>query len=198
MASATVKKIESTAEEVRTTILKRQKPRLRFPLRSLSNVKYDPKKGYFEMRGRKKERTLTVSTVKTFAQTLRMMALSKTLVETDDIATKREAYYVSKNWDEARFLEQTESDTVMDDVEALFEVNREQLGFVPEEKGGDVAGNLIVIDKDPDTGKAIRIDCTKFGSGAYSIPISVEDLKFETKAKFILVIEFEILDRDRD
>src|SRR6266699_1588678 len=106
MASQTIKKIETTAEEVRRTILKKQTPRLRFPLRSLSNVKYDPKAGHFEMRGRKKVRTLTVSTVKTFAQTLRMMALSKELVAQDDIATKREAYYVSKNWEDARFLEQ--------------------------------------------------------------------------------------------
>src|SRR6267378_1893246 len=189
MASATVKKIEKTAEEVRATILKRQKPRLRFPLRSLSNVKYDPKKGFFEMRGRKKERTLTVSTVKTFAQTLRMMALSKELVAQDDIATKREAYYVSKNWEDARFLEQAESDAVMDDVEALFEVNREQIGFVPEEKGGEISGKLIIVDKDSETGKPLKIDCTKFGSGAYSIPISVEHLKFETDADFILVIE---------
>jgi len=189
MSKNVVPKIQKEAKAVEESILKRKKPTLRFPIRSLANVRYLEKEGYFEIRGRKKERTLTVNTVKTFAQTLRMMALSKTLVETEDIATKREAYYVSKNWDEARFLEQTESDTVMDDVEALFEVNREQLGFVPEEKGGDVAGNLIVIDKDPNTGKAIRIDCTKFGSGAYSIPISVEDLKFETKAKFILVIE---------
>src|SRR5881296_3648793 len=189
MSKNVVPKIQKEAKAVEASILKRKKPSLRFPIRSLANVRYLAKEGYFEIRGRKKERTLTVNTVKTFAQTLRMMALSKTLVETDDIATKREAYYVSKNWDEARFLEQTESDTVMDDVEALFEVNREQLGFVPEEKGGDVAGNLIVIDKDPNTGKVIRIDCTKFGSGAYSIPISVEDLKFETTAKFILVIE---------
>src|SRR5260221_9876035 len=136
MASDTLKRIEKTAGEVHKTILKRQKPSLKFPLRSLSNVKYDPKAGHFEMRGRKKERTLTVSTVKTFAQTLRMMALSKELITEDDIATKREAYYVSKNWDEARFLEHPESDAVMDDVEALFEVNREQIGFVPEEKGG--------------------------------------------------------------
>ncbi|TMQ58424.1 MAG: DNA topoisomerase VI [Candidatus Eisenbacteria bacterium] len=189
MSESVVPKIKKEAKGVEESILKRKKPSLRFPIRSLANVRYLEKEGYFEIRGRKKERTLTVNTVKTFAQTLRMMALSKTLVETDDIATKREAYYVSKNWDEARFLEQTESDTVMDDVEALFEVNREQLGFVPEEKGGDVAGNLIVIDKDPNTGKTIQIDCTKFGSGAYSIPISVEDLGFETKAKFILVIE---------
>src|SRR5256712_10179658 len=124
MPSATVKKIESTAEEVRRTILKKQKPRLRFPLRSLSNVKYDPKSGHFEMRGRKKERTLTVSTVKTFAQTLRMLALSKELVASDDIATMSEAYYVSNNWDDARFLEQPQSHAVMDAVEALYEVNR--------------------------------------------------------------------------
>src|SRR3989442_10340182 len=189
MSESVVPKIKKEAKGVEESIWKKQKPSLRLPIRSLANVRYLEKEGYFEIRGRKKERTLTVNTVKTFAQTLRMMALSKTLVETDDIATKREAYYVSKNWDEARFLEQTESDTVMDDVEALFEVNREQLGFVPEEKGGDVAGNLVVIDKDPNTGKAIRIDCTKFGSGAYSIPISVEDLQFETKADFILVIE---------
>src|SRR3990172_1983362 len=189
MPSPVLKKIEHTAEQIRTTILKRQKPNLKFPLRSLSNVKYDPKKGHFEMRGRKKERTLTVSTVKTFAQTLRMMALSKELISQDDIATKREAYYVSKNWDDARFHEQPESDAVMDDVEALFEVNREQIGFVPEEKGGEVSGKLSIIDRDSETGKPLRIDCTRFGSGAYSIPISVEHLKFQTEAAFILVIE---------
>src|SRR5712692_5974193 len=100
MATPTVKKIEKTAEEIHRTILKRQKPRLRFPLRSLSNVKYTPKKGYFEMLGRKKERTLTVSTVKSFAQTLRMISLSKKLIETGDYATKRDAYYQTKNWDD--------------------------------------------------------------------------------------------------
>src|ERR1044071_6763792 len=77
----------------------------------------------------------------------------------------------------------------MDDIEAHFRLNREKLGFIPEEKGGDVAGKLVVIDIDPDSGKEIRIDCSKFGSGAYSIPTSCEELKFETHAKFILAIE---------
>jgi DNA topoisomerase-6 subunit A len=189
MAAETVRRIEKTAADIHKTILKQDKPSMRFPMRSLSNVKYDPKRGHFEMRGKRKVRTLTVSTVKTFAQTLRMMALSKELVKNDDIATKREAYYVSKNWDEARFLEQPESDAVMDDVEAFFEVNREQLGFVPEEKGGEISGKLVIVDRDSETGKPLRIDCTRFGSGAYSIPISVEHLKFQTEAKFILVIE---------
>ncbi len=188
-ARAVLDRIRTQATGIRTTILKGGKPSLKFPLRSLQNVRYLPSAGFFELRGRLKERALTVGTVKTFAQTLKMMALSKELVETDDIATKREAYYVSKNWADARFAEQPESDAVMEDVEALFGVNREQLGFVPEEKGGEVAGRLVVIDRDRDTGELLRIDCTKFGSGAYSIPISVEHLDFETNARFILCIE---------
>ena len=182
-------KIKDFANEVYTKILKKKQPQLNMPLRSLSNVKYDPKEGYFELVGKMKERTLTASSVKSFAQTLRMMSLSKELIEQNDIATKREAYYVSKNWGEARFVTQPESDAVMDDTEAMMRVNREQIGFIPEEKGGDIAGKLIVIDKDPESGKEIKIDCTKFGSGAYSIPSSVEALKFETNAKFILAIE---------
>lgn len=184
-----IETIKEISEGIYQKILKKKAPSLVMPLRALQNVKYDPKEGFFELVGKKKERALTASTIRTFAQSLKMMALSKELIKTDDIATKREAYYVSKNWGDARFLEQPESDTVMDDIEAMLMVNREQIGFIPEEKGGDVAGKLIVIDKDQDTGKEIRIDCTRFGSGAYSIPSSVEHLKFETSAKFILAIE---------
>ncbi len=184
-----VNRIRSEATGVRDRILKKRTPSLRFPLRSLANVVYHPREGYFRIKGKTKERTLTVGTVKTFAQTLRMMSFSKELVEADDIATKREAYYVSKNWDDCRFNEQPESDAVMEDVEALFGVNREQLGFIPEEKGGDVAGELVVVDHDRETGEELEIDCTRFGSGAYSIPISVEALRFRTRAKFVLAIE---------
>lgn len=181
--------IIDVAKGIYDKILKKKAPELEAPLRSLNNVKYDSKAGYFELMGKKKTRTLTAASVKTFAQTLKMMTLSKELVDKDDIASKREAYYISKNWGEARFKEQPESDTVMDDIEAMLMVNREQLGFIPEEKGGEIAGKLVVVDKDPETDKELRIDCTKFGSGAYSIPISVEHLKFETDAKFILAIE---------
>jgi DNA topoisomerase-6 subunit A len=189
----TVDAIQGTAVGVRDRILKRGKPDLHFPIRSLKNVSYSQKRGFFEIGKQKKTRTLTVNTVKNFAQTLRMMGLSKELVETNDFATKRDAYYQSKNWEEARFKEQPESDAVMDDIEAMFSVqgvSREQLRFIPDEaSNGSVAGQLTVLDPDRDTGEIVRIDCTGFGSGAYSIPSSVEQLSFETDAKFILVIE---------
>jgi DNA topoisomerase-6 subunit A len=182
-------RIVGSAEEIHQKIVAGRKPSMKFPLRSLSNVRYTPRKGYFEMVGKKKERTLTVSTVKTFAQTLRLVSLSKKLIETDDFATKRDAYYQTKNWEEARCEDQVESDTLMDDVEAFFGVTRERLRFTPDEHGGLVAGELIVVDREKGTGRPLEIDCTKFGSGSYGIPINVEELGFKTRARFILAIE---------
>ncbi len=188
----TIRCIDRTATGVLDTIQKRKQPELKFPVRSLTNVEYDKSKGFFELGDSISTRTLTVNSVKTFAQTLKLMALSKQMVRENNYATKREAYYVSKNWGDARFDEQPESDTVMDDVEAMFSldgVTREQLRYVPDEHGGAVAGELIVIDRDPSTHEPIEIDCTRFGTGAYTIPSSVEHLKFRTNAKFILAIE---------
>ncbi|RMG11338.1 MAG: DNA topoisomerase VI [Deltaproteobacteria bacterium] len=188
----TLHAIEGTARSILRATERRQKPELKFPVRSLSNVRYDARKGYFEIGRSRKSRTLTYNTAKGFAQTLKLMSLSKYMVETDDFATKRDAYYQSKNWGPAMFNKQEESDTVMDDIEAMFAldgVTREQLRFYPEEHGGAVSGQLIVIDRDYETGEEIRIDCTRFGSGAYTIPHSVEQLRFETDAKFILAIE---------
>lgn len=184
------KKIEDTANSIYESILSNAAPKVEVPVRSLNNVNFDPKDGYFEIKGNKKQRTMTASTIKTFAQTLRLMALSKELMEADDMATKREAYYVSKNWGEAKFNEQPESDSVMDDIEAMLYTFRESMRFIAGEKGGGlVAGDLTVIDIEQDTRQPIEIDCTKFGSGAYSIPSILEHFKFKTSAKFILVVE---------
>ncbi len=188
----TIECIDGTAKSVYSSILKKDYPELTSPVRALSNVGYDPKVGYLKLGRAVKKRTLTVNTVKSFAQALKMMHLSKEMISQDTFATKREAYYVSKNWTDAKFNEQTESDTVMDDIEAMFSlqgVSREQLRFYPEDHGGAVAGNLVVVDRDPVSGNPIEIDCTKFGTGAYTIPHSVEHLGFKTDAKFVLAIE---------
>ena len=104
MNETLLKQIQREAERIRDKILQGEKPALRFPLRSLSNVRFDPRAGMFKIGRKTKERTLAVATVKTFAQSLKMIVLAKQLIETDDIATKRKAYYVAKGWaDEMRF-----------------------------------------------------------------------------------------------
>ncbi|MCX7825977.1 MAG: hypothetical protein N2689_10515, partial [Verrucomicrobiae bacterium] len=71
-------RIDRVAEEIHSDIIRKmRKPEMRFPIRALSNVKYDPKKGYFEITGKMATRTLTYNTVKTFAQSVRLLATTK-------------------------------------------------------------------------------------------------------------------------
>lgn len=90
--------IDAIASQIHNSITLGEVPALEILVRSLKNVTYDPDKGYFELGDARKHRTLTLNTVRSFAQTLRLMATSRTMVQSDDFATKREAYYVSKNW----------------------------------------------------------------------------------------------------
>ena len=80
MDNTTAKKIYDAAEKLYKLILRKEVPALNFPIRSLDNVTYDKKKGFFEIGDRTLERTLSFNTVKTFAQTIRMMALSHEIV----------------------------------------------------------------------------------------------------------------------
>ena len=49
------KKIKDEARRVKTTILGGRKPSMKFPMRSLSNVRYNAKAGFLEMKRGKKE-----------------------------------------------------------------------------------------------------------------------------------------------
>lgn len=201
--SPAAKQLEELGHTIHRAVLQGRRPQLSVPIRSLSNVRFAPRKGHFVMGEKKIHRTLSYQTVKPFAQTVRLMAFAKQLIQDDDFASKREVYYTSKGstkksvagdkgqagWGPAGFKEQSESDAIMDDIEAMAGVNREQLGFIPAEQNGSVAGELIVIDHDPATGREIEIDCTAFGRGAYSIPSRVEGLRFRTDAKFVLAVE---------
>jgi DNA topoisomerase-6 subunit A len=184
--------LNKLAQQIYDSIRQGELPQFELPVRGLSNVEYDPQKGFLQLGEAVKSRTLTVNTARAFAQTLKMMATARELVLHDDFATKREAYYISKNWGDCRFDEQIESDAIMDDIEAMAAtqgLSREQLRFFPEAHGGSVAGDLIVKDVDPENKQTITVDCRSLGSGSYSIPHSVEHLEFETDAEFVLAIE---------
>jgi len=182
------KKILEVANNMYDLILKGKRPKLKIPIRSLSNAKFDREKGTFVLLGKEKERTLTVNQAKIFAQTIKMMEFAKELLDNNDFSTLREAYYVSKNWGEARFDDQQPSNEVIEDLEAALDCLREELGFIPEEDGSAVVGPLKIIDRTVE-GEELKVDCRKLGSGAYNIPNDVTRLEFETDADFILAIE---------
>jgi DNA topoisomerase VI subunit A len=70
-----LRSIVEVAREVYDRAREGALPDLTMPQRNLQNVAFDPRAGYFEMKGNVKTRTLDVNSVKTFAQTLRLMSL---------------------------------------------------------------------------------------------------------------------------
>ena len=134
--SPAMKSLIGQAQDIHGEIKSGRRPSLRVPIRSLSNVSFSLRKGFFAIGKKVSKRTLSYQTIKPFAQTVRMMAFAKHLIETDDFASKREVYYTSKGsskrgsengragWGPAAFNEQVESDAIMDDMEAMIAVNR--------------------------------------------------------------------------
>ena len=80
MDNVTITQIDNCAKHVYTKIIKLSKPELKFPVRSLSNVRYDRRVGHFQLGRSRKARTLTVNTFKNFAQTLKLMSFSMDIV----------------------------------------------------------------------------------------------------------------------
>ena len=68
------RRIVKVADGIFDDIMARRKPEMKVPVRSLANVKYDLKRGHFEIRGKMSTRTLTYNTVKPFAQSTRIVS----------------------------------------------------------------------------------------------------------------------------
>ena len=148
----TIALIESIASQVRAAIERGLLPAIRTPTRSLENVTYNKEAGYLELGGKEQVRALTVNTARAFAQMLRLMAASRAMVAGNDFATKREAYYISKNWGDCRFDEQAESDAIMDDIEAMprcMACRASSSASIPRSTAARSRGDLSIVDQRP-------------------------------------------------
>jgi DNA topoisomerase-6 subunit A len=88
---------------------------------------------------------------------------------------------------ENTFDDQSECDTIIEDVEVLLASLREELHLYAD-KRGEMVGSIVVTDKGDE------IDCSRMGSGGYGIPSIVEPevIQLDPKkcdAKFVLHVE---------
>ncbi len=182
------------------SVSKKENPVIDLPVRGLSNVSYDKKKRILMLGNKMAKRFFfNVSHAKKFLQTMEVASLSHKLIKSGKHASLRDVFYMAKRTIPGTKVnlvdDQVESDSVIEDLELITEVPREQLN-VNANKNGSVAGKVIIEDKG-DT-----IDWSRLGSGGWSIPSNVEDIKFkEVNAKYILYMEkaavWERLHEDR-
>lgn len=182
------KKLKELGIKVLSEAEKGQNPSLEVPIRSLSNVRYDPQTRMITLGNAVAKRYFfNIGHVRKFVQTVEAAALSKELLEVDKHLSLREAFYRMKrtlpNSNINLVEEQEESNAAIEDLELITGTSREQL-HINANKMGSVAGKVVIEDKGD------VIDWSRLGSGGWSIPSNVEDIVFKkVSAKFVLYME---------
>src|SRR5205814_1011945 len=186
----TLGNLRGMAQEVTAFAERGRAPHLDVPSRSLSNVKFSQSKKIIEMgSGTNRRELFNLSQAKAYMQTLLVGSGAKRLIEQGKSTSLRGLYYMLKHTidgtKEETFQEQSESDTMIEDVEVLLNALREELHLYAQ-KRGEMVGPITIVDSGDE------IDCTRMGSGGYGIPSIVEAdrIQFKNcKAKFILHVE---------
>jgi DNA topoisomerase-6 subunit A len=186
----TLKSLREMAGEVAGYAERSRAPHLDVPSRSLSNVKFNQSQKIIEMgSGTNRRELFNLSQAKAYMQTLLVGSGAKRLIEQGKTTSLRGLYYMLKHTiegtKEETFDEQSETDGMIEDVEVLLNAMREELHLYAK-NAGSMVGNITLVDSGDE------IDCTRMGSGGYTIPSIVEPevVQFKNcKAKFILHVE---------
>ena len=188
----TMTSLVGLADGVVTAARRRRDPHVDIPARSLSNVRYSPRKRIIEMGKNTNRRQLfNLSQAKSYMQTMLVASGCKTMIEQGKTTSIRGLYYLLKRTIEGTkentFEEQSECDPIIEDTEVLLSSLREELHLYAD-KRGEMVGNITLTDSGDE------IDCARMGSGGYAIPSIVEPEvikldKKKCKAKFILHVE---------
>jgi DNA topoisomerase-6 subunit A len=184
------KKLVSVADLVITAAERRKDPTITIPVRALSNVTFNERKGLIEMGKRRQARSFfNVSMAKKFMQTVLVADALAELQRANLTTSLREIYYRTKhtikNSHENTLDTQDESDPIIEDLEVTLEALREEL-HVRAENAGSIVGPVVFVD-DGD-----RVDCTRLGKGGYSVPSIVEPEYLaiaRCTADFLLLVE---------
>ena len=194
-------KLKDLGDNILQQINKGKNPNIVVPIRALSNVVYNEKTKTLELGKKKAERYFfNVAHAKKFLQTVEIASiLKKELLDTDKHEHLRGVFYIAKRTipgtDVNLVDDQVESDKIIEDLEVITGLSREEL-HVSANKMGSMVGKVTLKDSG-DT-----IDCSKLGKGGYSIPSITDELSFKkVNAKYVLYMEkaaiFERLNEDK-
>src|SRR5262252_1510285 len=143
------KKLAGIADVVITAAQRRRDPTFAIPVRALSNVTFNERRGLIEMGKRKQARSFfNVAMAKKFMQTVLVADALAELQRANLTTSLREIYYRTKhtikNSHENTFDGQNESDPLIEDLEVTLEALREEL-HVRAENSGTVVGPLVLV-----------------------------------------------------
>ena len=174
--------MESIALDIAQQVLGGKGFSVEIPSRAATNQLYVKEWDRIVLGGKRSSRSfLNVKESRKAAVTLRVLQLIHAVLMKRIHITKRDLFYT----DVKLFVDQAESDGVLDDVATMVGCTRSNLNVVASDKGLVVGRVQFVEDGDP-------IDCTRMGVGGKAIPPYIDKIENITSdAEFVLLVEKE-------
>ncbi|MDD1725266.1 MAG: DNA topoisomerase IV subunit A [Euryarchaeota archaeon] len=171
-----------------------QVPQLMIPTRTKSNIEFNEESEVWVYGDRESARSCkTVRGAYSLLKSSYTIEFLKKQLDESRSSTLRELYYISEGWKLAKFREQPESDRMIEDLEIITELQRENFHVRPEENGATIFGPIRIKENVERRGQVSErvIHCVDdVGEGGYQIPYNVDNLDFiDHDAKFIIAIE---------
>jgi DNA topoisomerase-6 subunit A len=167
-------------------------PSMEVPTRTKSNIEYDEDKHVWVYGDRTSTRSAkSIRGAEKLLKAIYTIDFLAQQLDEDRSSTLRELYYLSESWDvdEAQFSGQDESNDLIEDLEIVSGVTREDFHMRPEESGATIMGPLELREQ---TRRGEReIHCQKdVGEGGYQIPNNPDTIEFlDNDADFVLAVE---------
>eukprot|EP00850_Spirogloea_muscicola_P015166 SM000114S24129 [mRNA] locus=s114:137359:139492:- [translate_table: standard] len=150
------------------------------PSRTTTNQMYVPELDRIVLKDKTSWRAFaSIATVRKAAILTRILQLVHQLCAKRIHVTKRDLFYT----DVKLFVDQAQSDAVLDDASCLLGCTRSSLNVVASEKG--VVVGRLTFEEDGDL-----IDCRRMGVGGKAIPPNIDKVaNLQSDATFILLVE---------
>ncbi|RZN61620.1 DNA topoisomerase IV subunit A [Methanonatronarchaeum sp. AMET6-2] len=165
-------------------------PEIEIPTRTKNNIELDESMGVWKYGD--STSTRSAKSIRGAYRLLKMLYtidFFKTQLEEERSSTLRELYYISENWENAKFREQSESDKLIEDLEIVTDMKREDFHIRPEEDGATIIGPLTIEEKTKRGERKIHCQYD-VGEGGYQIPNNPDNVKFKDHdADFVIAIE---------
>ncbi|PSQ38083.1 DNA topoisomerase VI [Halobacteriales archaeon SW_5_70_135] len=185
-------KLIELAEEFHEQIEDGDVPRMTLPTRTKSNIEYDEDDDVWVYGDRTSTRSAkSVRGARKLLKAIYTLEFLVRQLEEGRSSTLRELYYLSESWDneEAQFNDQDDSNQLVEDLEIVSDVRREDFHMRPEESGATVMGPLRIREQTRRGEREIHCQAD-VGEGGYQIPNDPDTIDFlECDAEFVLAVE---------
>ncbi|ESP88739.1 DNA topoisomerase IV subunit A [Candidatus Halobonum tyrrellensis] len=167
-------------------------PEMTLPTRTKSNIVFDEEAGVWVYGDRTSTRSAnSVRGARKLLKAVYAVEFLAQQLDEDRSSTLRELYYLSESWDseEAQFTSQDESNQLIEDLEIVSGVTREDFHMRPEESGAKVMGPLLLREQTRRGDREIHCQ-DDVGQGGYQIPNNPDTIEFlDNDAEFVLCVE---------